>query len=195
MVKKLVPTFLCFALALILGCVGAVAETTVGTAAPTFSGTDINGKSVSLSDFKGKYVVLEWVNPDCPFVKKQYDPGTMQNLQKTYTKKGVAWVSIDSSAPGKQGHLTPEQGKAMLKEKGASPTTLILDPDGAIGRLYGAKTTPHMFIIDPQGKLVYAGAIDDKGSKNYVQAALDEVLAGKSVSTPVTQPYGCSVKY
>ncbi len=182
---------------LVIGCspVSGAGDVAVGSAAPNFTGTDSHGKNHSLTDFKGKFVVLEWFNPDCPFVKAQYDPKHMQELQKLFTKKGVVWLSVDSSAPGKQGHLTGDQANAVLKEKGASPTALLLDPEGKIGRLYGAKTTPHMFVIDPSGKLIYAGAIDDKQGKNYVRAALEEALAGKPVSVAATQPYGCSVKY
>ncbi|MBX7223081.1 MAG: thioredoxin family protein [Blastocatellia bacterium] len=183
-------------LVFVIGCNASVgADATVGQPAPAFSGTDSHGKTHNLSDFKGKYVVLEWYNPDCPIVRSKYDPGVMQKLQQEYTKKGIVWLSIDSSAPGKQGHLTPEQANAAIKKEKGAPTALLLDPEGKIGRLYGAKTTPHMFIIDPQGKLIYNGAIDDKANNNYVRTALDEVLAGKAVSNPTTQPYGCSVKY
>ncbi len=176
---------------------GAVAssETSIGVAAPAFAGTDTSGKTHRLSDYKGKFVVLEWFNPECPAVRPHYANNAMQNLQRAYTGMGVIWLTIDSSAPGKQGHLTPDQGKAVLKERNAAPTALILDSDGKIGRTFGAKTTPHMFVIDPGGKLIYAGAIDDRNGKNFVQAALDEALAGKPVSVPATQSYGCSVKY
>ena len=177
---------------------------TVGQPAPDFKLTDTTGKTHALADFKGKTVVLEWVNYDCPFVGKHYDSGNMQKLQKTYTGKGVVWLSVNSSAPGKQGNFPAEKVNALLKEKAAAPTAYLQDANGAVGQAYGAKTTPHMFVIDPAGKLVYAGGIDDKKStdvadvktaRNFVSAALDEVLAGKPVTTSSAEPYGCSVKY
>jgi len=176
----------------------------VGQPAPNFTATDINGKSRSLSEFKGKYVVLEWHNQGCPFVKKHYDSGNMQKLQKELTAKGAVWLSIISSAPGAQGYVTPEQEKAYLAEKKAAPSDVLFDPEGSVGHLYGAKTTPHMFVIDDKGVLVYAGAIDDRPSteasdvataKNFVRAAYEESSAGKPVSTTSTAPYGCGVKY
>lgn len=182
----------------------AHAAAVVGKAAPAFSLTDLEGKTVKLSDFKGKFVVLEWVNFDCPFVRKHYGSENMQKLQKTYTGKDVVWITICSSAPGKQGHLTADEAKEATHERGASPTRFLLDPKGAAGRAYGAKTTPHMYVIDPKGKLLYNGAIDDTpstkvadipNSKNYVVAALDAAMAGKPVETATTKPYGCSVKY
>ena len=182
----------------------AVAAPTVGVAAPVFTATDTHGKKVSLADQKGKYVVLEWHNQGCPYVVKHYDSGNMQKLQKDLTAKGVVWLTVISSAPGKQGHVSPGEADAYVKEKGAAPTAVLLDEDGAVGRLYGAKTTPHMFIIDDKGTLVYAGAIDDKptsdkadveGAKSYVLAAYEEAKAGKAVTTASTPPYGCSVKY
>jgi len=172
--------------------------------APTFTLKDVEGKSHSLADFKGKFVVLEWINFDCPFVGKHYRSNNMQKLQKTYTAKGVVWLSICSSAPGKQGHFTAEVIKKRLAEAKATPTAYLIDEDGTVGKLYGAKTTPHMFIIDPKGTLIYAGGIDDIRStdvadiakaKNHVTAALEEALAGKPVTEKVTTPYGCSVKY
>jgi len=176
----------------------------VGSAAPDFSVTDAKGKNQSLSQYKGKYVVLEWFNPDCPFVKKHYGGGNMQKLQQQYTDKGVVWLSVDSSAPGKEGNLTPEQGEKKMAEWKTHSTALLLDQDGKAGQAYGAKNTPHMFIINPEGKIIYAGAIDSKAtpnpadissSTNYVKVALDEAMAGKPVTTPSTRPYGCSVKY
>ena len=181
-----------------------LAETEIGKSAPNFSLPDTAGKNVSLADFKGKYVVLEWYNPDCPFVGKHYKSGNMQTLQKEFTSKGVAWISIDSSAPGEQGNYPPNQLNAISARDGAARTALLLDPDGKVGRLYGAKTTPDMYIINPSGILVYKGAIDNKRSTdladvktatNYVKVALEEVMTGKPVSTVSTQPYGCSVKY
>lgn len=180
------------------------AAAVAGEPAPAFQLPDAGGKTRSLEEFKGKFVVMEWLNPDCPFVRKHYDSGNMQRLQETYTGKGVTWLSINSSAPGKQGHLTPETAKAFVAERGAVSTAILLDPDGTVGRAYGAKTTPHMFIINPQGVLIYAGAIDDtpspdpadvEGARNYVAAALDAALAGEPVATPQSKPYGCSVKY
>jgi peroxiredoxin len=176
----------------------------VGTNAPDFSVTDSKGKTQSVSQYKGKYVVLEWFNPECPFVKKHYGAGNMQKLQEEFTGKGVVWLSIDSSAPGKEGHLTAEQANQKMTEWKTKQTALLLDPDGKAGQTYGAKNTPHMFIINPEGKVVYEGAIDSKasanpaditGATNYVKVALDESLGGKPVTTANTKPYGCSVKY
>jgi peroxiredoxin len=176
----------------------------IGEKAPDFAATDSNGKTQNLAGHKGKIVVLEWLNRQCPFVKKHYDSGNMQKLQKAYTGKGVIWFSVVSSAPGKQGYLTPEEANSFIREKGAAPTAVLLDPQGTVGKLYGAKTTPHMFIIDAAGVLVYNGAIDDTPStdiadiataKNYVKSALDEIMAGKQVTVATSQPYGCSVKY
>ncbi|MGA0332448.1 MAG: thioredoxin family protein [Kiritimatiellia bacterium] len=172
--------------------------------APAFTLTDTNGTEHSLSDFKGKVVVLEWFNHGCPFVKKHYSQGNMQALQKSYTEKGVVWLAICSSAEGKQGYDTAEGHNKTAKEKGTNATAILLDTDGTVGKAYGAKTTPHMYVIDAEGQLVYQGAIDDKRStnpddiptsKNYVVAALDQVLAGQAVEVSSTPPYGCSVKY
>jgi len=175
-----------------------------GSLAPDFQGTDSNGKTQSLSQYRGKYVVLEWANEGCPYEQKLYKSGTMEKLQKEWTAKGVVWLSILSSAPGQQGNVTAAQENNYLKTMNAAPTAAILDPHGTIGHLYEAKTTPHMFVIDPTGKVIYQGAIDDKpspdpdtlpGAHNYVTAALNEAMSGKAVSTPVTRSYGCSVKY
>jgi peroxiredoxin len=180
------------------------AEVIPGQPAPAFSATDTKGKTHNLADYKGKIVVLEWLNHECPFVKKHYNSGNMQKLQKSSAEKGIVWLSIISSAPGKQGNCTPEQADSLTAENKAVPAAVLLDPEGELGRLYGAKTTPHMFIIDAAGILVYNGAIDDIRStnvediakaKNYVQAALDEMLAGKPVTIKTSQPYGCTVKY
>jgi alkyl hydroperoxide reductase subunit AhpC len=182
----------------------ARASALIGQQAPAFKLPDTNGKTVSLADFKGKFVVLEWVNFECPFVGKHYGSGNMQKLQKAYTGKGVTWISINSSAPGKEGHVDAAAANALVKQKGASPTEFLLDGPGAAGRAYGVKTTPHMFVIDPKGVLLYNGAIDDRPStdqadisvaKNYVATALDEALAGKPVTTSSSVPYGCAVKY
>jgi len=192
------------AVALLASARTAAADAVVGQAAPAFTLTGTDGKAHSLSEFQGKYVVLEWVNHDCPFVKKHYGSGNMQKLQKKYTAEGVVWLSINSSAPGKQGNFPPAEADALTKEKKASPTALLLDPDGTVGKAYGAKTTPHMYVIDPKGTLVYAGGIDDKpstdaadiaGARNHVDQALSEALAGKPVTVASSTPYGCSVKY
>lgn len=176
----------------------------VGEPAPDFTLQDVTGHARTLSEFRGKIVVLEWVNPECPFVKKHYDSDNMQRLQQTAAAQGIVWLSINSSAIGKQGHLSPELGGEFLTARGASPAALLLDSDGAVGHLYSAKTTPHLFVINPQGVLVYAGAIDsipstDAGdvskAVNYVQLAINDVLAGRPVETVATQSYGCSVKY
>ena len=176
----------------------------VGSAAPDFSLTDASGKTHSLSQYKGKTVVLEWFNPECPFVKKHYGSGNMQKLQEEFTAKGVVWLSIDSSAPGLEGHLTADQANVKITEWKTKQTAFVLDPDGKAGQAYGAKNTPHMFVINPEGKIVYEGAIDSKASANpsdipsatnYVKVALEESLAGKTVTNANTKPYGCSVKY
>src|ERR1700748_1409433 len=181
----------------------AADSTPVGAAAD-FSLPDAAGKTHSLSEYKGKFVVLEWFNPDCPFVKKHYGSGNMQKLQEEFTAKGIVWLTIDSSAPGLEGNLTAEQANAKMAEWKTKQTALVLDPDGKAGRTYGAKNTPHMFVINPEGKIVYEGAIDSKatpnpsdisGATNYVKVALEESLAGKTVSNANTKPYGCSVKY
>ncbi len=175
-----------------------------GEQAPDFKGTDSHGKTESLSQYRGKFVVLEWANKGCPYEQKHYGSGNMEKLQREWTGKGVVWLSVISSAPGQQGNVTPGEENAYLSEMHAAPTAAILDASGQIGRLYEAKTTPHMFVIDPNGKIVYQGAIDDAPSTdpstvnaahNYVAAALAESMAGKPVTTAVTRPYGCSVKY
>jgi peroxiredoxin len=176
----------------------------VGSAAPDFSLPDAKGDSHSLSQYKGKYVVLEWFNPECPFVKKHYGSDNMQKLQEQYTSKGVVWLTIDSNAPGTEGSITPEQAQKITASWKTHQTALLLDPEGKTGRAYGAKNTPNMVIINPEGKIAYEGAIDSKASPNpadipsstnYVKAALDESLAGKPITRPQTKPYGCSVKY
>ena len=182
----------------------ALAGIQVDQPAPGFTLVDNNGKTHSLSDFKGKFVVLEWVNYDCPFVGKHYGSGNMQKLQNMYRARDVVWLSICSSAPGKQGHFEPQELKERMADEKAAPTAYLIDSDGKVGKMYDAKTTPHMFVINPKGILIYAGGIDDTPStdtddipkaKNYVQAALDEALAGKPVSVKWSKPYGCSVKY
>lgn len=183
---------------------GAVFAASVGQPAPDFTLTDVNGKAVKLSDFKGKHVVLEWHNPACPFVVKHYDSNNMQSLQGKYDAKDTVWLSINSTAKGHQDFMPDDKLKGYLTEKKASPDAYSVDADGKVGQMYGAKTTPHMYVINPAGMLVYAGAIDDKKgtskdevktAKNFVVTALEESKAGKPVSTATTQPYGCSVKY
>jgi peroxiredoxin len=181
-----------------------VGQAEIGKNAPDFTLTDINGKSVTLSKLHGKFVVLEWFNDGCPFVKKHYNSGNMQALQKEFEKKGVVWLTICSSAEGKQGNHTPDDFKTILKDWKADPSHFLVDAGGKVGRLYGAKTTPDMFVIAKDGTLKYSGAIDDqpvpdldsvKIAKNYVRQALDELMAGKNVATTSTKSYGCSVKY
>lgn len=175
-----------------------------GKAAPDFTAKASNGKTVKLSDYKGKTVVLEWLNYGCPFVKKHYESKNMQNLQKKYTGDGVVWLSVISSAPGKQGHADAKQAEADKTTHGSNATAILLDEKGEVGKAYGALTTPHMYVIDKSGKLVYQGAIDDKASTeladvktatNYVSAALDATKAGKPVAVSQTKAYGCGVKY
>ena len=182
----------------------AMAAATVGQPAPNFTLNDLNGKRVSLADYKGKHVVLEWQNPGCPFVQKHYDSGNMQQLQNKYDAKDTVWLSINSTHPSHQDYQSNEKMSAYLASKKAAPDAYMPDTDGSVGLSYGAKTTPHMYVINPAGVLVYAGAIDDKRgtnpaeiarAKNYVVAALDESKAGKPVSAATSQPYGCSVKY
>lgn len=182
----------------------AAAPVRVSQPAPDFTAVDSNGKAHRLRDFKGKVVVLEWTNHQCPFVRKHYESGNMQKLQKQATGKGVVWLSVISSAPGQQGNLNGKQANDLTKSRGAAPTAVLLDPDGKLGNLYSARTTPHMFVITSNGTLAYMGAIDSISSadkadvakaKNYISTALDRVLKGQTVDTPVTQPYGCSVKY
>jgi peroxiredoxin len=175
----------------------------IGQPAPNFSAPDADGKTRSLNQYRGKTVVLEWTNHECPYVKKHYT-GAMQALQRDATRDGVVWLSIVSSAPGNQGHVAGAQAKQLTASRNASPTAVLLDPSGAVGRLYGAKTTPHMFVINPEGRLVYAGGIDDVPSakpedlqraKPLVRLALADVKAGRPVAIPASKPYGCGVKY
>jgi hypothetical protein len=182
----------------------AAQAATVGQAAPAFQVKDASGKTVKLSDFKGKTVVLEWTNPSCPFVVKHYGSQNMQGLQKDALAKDVVWLSVSSTAPGHSEYLPPKDLMARYQTWGAAPSAMLMDDDGNIGKAYSARTTPHMFIVNPQGTLVYAGGIDDKRSanpadvktaKNFVRAALGELQAGQPVSTPTAPPYGCSIKY
>lgn len=181
-----------------------MAEPDVAATVPNFRAFDMTGKVVDLSHYRGKTVVLEWNNPGCPFVKKHYGSGNMQKTQAAATAQGVVWLTINSGAPGQQGHMTGPEAQKFVAGAGAKPTAYLLDPKGLVGKGYGARTTPHMYIIDGKGRLVYKGGIDDKptadtadiaGARNHVLAALGELRAGKPVSVPETRPYGCSVKY
>jgi len=176
----------------------------VSETAPAFTTTATNGRSVSLADQRGKIVILEWTNHDCPYVRKHYDSGNMQTLQKEITAQGVVWLTLISSSPGTQGYVSPKEADELTASRKANPTSVLLDPSGAVGKAYGATNTPHMYIVDKAGLLVYAGAIDDRpttrradiqGAHNYVRAALDDMAAGRAVQTPVTRAYGCTVKY
>ena len=176
----------------------------IGELAPDFTAKTASGKELKLSDYQGKIVVLEWTNPGCPFVKKFYDSETMQKLQAEAKEKRVVWLSVNSGAEGKQGHMNAEEAKEWIDDQKAAPTEYLLDSRGVIGHLYEAKTTPHMFVISSGGTLAYAGAIDDKpttdsddieGAANYVTAAIDALIAGKKVQTASTRAYGCPVKY
>jgi hypothetical protein len=176
----------------------------IGDKAPDFTATDTNGQTHKLSEYAGKFVVLEWHNRGCPYTQKHYTSGNMERLQREWTARGVIWLTVISSAPGKQGYVTAADENAFVKEMKAAPTAVLLDSTGTVGHLYDAKTTPQMIIINPQGLMIYDGAIDDKpttdtadisGAKNYVQQALEEAMAGKAVSVASTRPYGCSVKY
>jgi peroxiredoxin len=176
----------------------------IGQPAPDFTATASNGRTYRLADLRGKFVVLEWHNNGCPYTRKHYESGNMQRLQKEWTGKGVEWFTVISSAPGTQGYMTADQENAYITKMGAAPTAALLDPNGDLGHLYDAKTTPHMIIINPQGLVIYDGAIDDHSSsdpsdipnsKNYVSMALSDAMSGKPVSVPVSRPYGCTVKY
>ncbi len=187
-----------------LSVVGAWASVETGKPAPDFSLKAVDGSQVKLSSFKGKTVVLEWFNKDCPYVRKFYDAGKMQELQKEQTAKGIVWLTVASSAKGKEGHVSAETGPAIFKEKKLASTALLMDADGTVAKLYGAKTTPHMYIVDKKGLLAYQGAIDDrpsasqkslKGAQNYVVSALESLSKSEPVKNASTTPYGCSVKY
>lgn len=202
----MIKTFFLAALAAfaLTSAMPAQAAPEIGKPAPEFTGTDSNGKEHKLSDFKGKIVVLEWTNPECPYVVKHYDSKNMQKLQEEAMAKDIVWLTVNSSADGKQGNQTGEAANAYMTEKGSKPTARILDASGEIGKAYDAKTTPHMFVIDKEGILVYNGAIDDNDSfkpedaataNNYVTAALTALESGKPVETRQSKPYGCSVKY
>jgi peroxiredoxin len=182
----------------------ALAEAIPGKPAPTFEATAADGKTHKLADHAGKWVVMEWYNKECPYVVKHYGSNNMQELQKTYTGKGVVWLTVNSSGKGKQGYTDAAEALKVAKETKSNATAVLLDPTGTVGKSFGAKTTPHMFVIDPKGTVVYAGAIDDNNSsdpkviaksKNYVAAALDAAMAGKKVEMASTKPYGCGTKY
>jgi hypothetical protein len=202
--KILPSTVAAVALLFIAAATAAASTATVGQPAPAFSATDVNGKAVSLGDFKGKHVVLEWVNPGCPFVVKHYGSGNLPGTQKQATGQGVVWLAVNSTAPEHGDYLKPGELAAWMQSQKAAATHTLMDESGRIGRAYGARTTPHMYVIDPKGTLVYAGAIDSKPTANpadiatatnHVKVALSEALAGKPVSVAQTRPYGCSVKY
>ena len=180
------------------------AAPSVGQPAPAFSAVDSTGKTVHLADFKGRHVVLEWVNPGCPYVRKHYDSANMQGTQKDAGAKGVVWLSINSTARDQGDYKSPAAMAQWMQSQKAAASATLMDSEGKIGRAYGARTTPHLYIVDPQGTLVYAGGIDNKpssnpadipGATNYVKVALAEATAGKAISQPTTRPYGCSVKY
>jgi len=202
---KIVPSLAsaaALALALVPGA--AFAQAVVGSPAAAFTATDSHGQSHSLDQYRGKYVVLEWHNQGCPYTRKHYVSGNMQSLQKEWTAKGVIWFTVISSAPGQQGYVTDSDENAYLAQMHADPSAVLMDADGKLGHLYGAKTTPEMYVIDPNGKLIYEGAIDDrptpdvsdiKGADNYLSDALTEAMAGKPVVHSYTRSYGCSVKY
>ncbi|MGH9607879.1 MAG: redoxin domain-containing protein [Terracidiphilus sp.] len=192
------------ALAAVLMPAPAFAQARVGAPAPAFTATDSHGQTHTLAEYRGKYVVLEWHNQGCPYTRKQYVSGNMEALQREWTSKGVVWFTVISSAPGQQGYVTDPEENAYLVKMHADPTAVLMDPEAKLGRLYDAKTTPEMYVIDPEGKLIYEGAIDNrptpdvsdiKGADNYVNDALTEAMAGKPVATAYTRPYGCSVKY
>src|SRR5580693_5045972 len=190
--------------ALVLCMASVMSSAKVGDSAPDFTATASNGKTFRLNDYRGKYVVLEWHNNGCPYVGKHYKSGNMQHLQKQWTGRSVVWFTIISSAPGKQGYVTASEENEYVTKMQAAPTAALLDPSGEIGHLYDAKTSPQMVVINPEGTVIYDGAIDDKpttdlsdvaGATNYVTLALEQAMAGKQVETPATRPYGCSVKY
>jgi peroxiredoxin len=193
-----------FLIAAIAASSAALANPVPGQPAPNFRGVDVNGKPVSLADFRGKTVVLEWNNPNCPFVQKHYTSGNMQALQQKNTAAGVVWLAINSTSEGHSDYMSPAKLAGWFAGQKGSPTAVVMDPKGEIGRAYGAKVTPHMYVIDAKGTLVYAGAIDDKRSANpadvktstnHVAVALGEIAAGKPVATSATTAYGCTIKY
>ncbi len=206
MKNHIIYVVVAFLIILLAGSALAVSAQVVGVGekAPDFTLTDMHGESHTLSDYEGRFVVLEWLNHDCPFVVKHYATGNMQMLQETYGEKGVVWFSIISSAPGRQGYLEPVEAQEITDEKNAKPKAVILDPEGEVGRAYDARVTPHMYIINPEGNISYMGGIDDtpttnhedvEGARNFVSEALGLLLEGESVEVTTHQPYGCTVKY
>ncbi|MES2424763.1 MAG: thioredoxin family protein [Pseudomonadota bacterium] len=202
--RSLLSASLALAGAALLAGNASAQTAAVGQPAPDFSATDTTGKTVKLSDYKGKHVVLEWTNPGCPFVVKHYGSGNMQALQKEFTAKGVVWLSVNSTETGSADYKKPTELAAWMASQKGAPTATLMDENGRVGKAYSARTTPHMYIVNPQGVLVYAGGIDSipsgrvediKTATNYVRQGLNEALAGKPVSMAVTKPYGCSVKY
>lgn len=205
--RQILTTGLCCAAAMVTLSAGvhpASAQARLGAAAPAFMLTDLNGHARSLADFKGKTVVLEWTNHQCPYVGKHYRGNNMQTLQKKWTGQGVVWLSLISSAPGLEGHVSPQQANQLTADRGAAPTAVLLDPTGKIGRAYGARATPHMYVINGEGVLVYIGGIDDQPTarledlriaRNFVDQALSEISQGKPVSATNSRAYGCSIKY
>jgi peroxiredoxin len=200
--KPFAHFILCACLAAASGA--ALANVAAGQAAPDFTLTDIGGKPQQLSSYKGKYVVLEWFNSECPFVQKHYESGNMQALQKKYGDRGVVWLTINSTNPQSSNYRDAAKSAEIVKSWKIHSAALALDPDGNVGQTYGARTTPHMWVIDPTGKVIYTGGIDDRptfrtsdvrGARNFVAEALDEAMAGRPVSVPAAAPYGCSVKY
>ena len=200
----LTVAFFCAATILSASAQPAIAQARIGNPAPAFSLTDSNGRTVSLADYKGKTVVLEWTNHECPYVGKHYRGNNMQALQKKWTGQGVVWLSVISSAPGQDGYVSGQQANKLTADRGAAPTAVLFDPTGKTGHAYGARATPHMYVVNGEGSLVYMGGIDDQPSariedlkvaKNFVDQALSEVTQGKPVSVSTSRAYGCSVKY
>lgn len=197
--RRLVTALFCYA-----ALAGGALATSVGAAAPDFTLPDVQGRTVRLADFRGRYVVLEWNNPGCPFVQKHYRSGNLPTLQKEATARGVVWLAINSTEPGHADYQSPAQLARWMDTQQAAPTAVLMDEDGRVGKAYGARVTPHMYLIDPQGRLLYAGGLDSIASArvedipratNYIRTGLDEALAGKPLSHAVTAPYGCSIKY
>lgn len=205
MLKQLCSALALCAAALLTGTAAyAATGPTIGQNAPDFTLQDVNGKTVRLSDYRGRYVVLEWNNPGCPFVQKHYNSGNMQALQKEATAKNVAWLTINSTESGHGDYRPPAQLSSWMRQQGGTPTATLMDESGTAGHAYAARVTPHMYIVDPQGRLVYAGGIDSKASAraddiasatNYIRVGLDEALAGKAISQSTTRAYGCTIKY
>lgn len=202
--KTIVLAIAATAVAGLLAAAPALASPDLGKPAPVFSAVDSNGKPVALNDYRGKTVVLEWTNHDCPYVKRHYGLGNMQAQQKDATADGVVWLSIISSAPGTQGHVSGAEANELTRRRDAAPTKVLLDPPGKIGHAYGAQVTPHMYIIDPKGTLVYKGGIDDKptpfgelekDTRHYVRMALSDMKEGRTIRHDDTRAYGCTIKY